>query len=152
MRVDAAAADDVAAGRREVALPKRASSGPASRNDARMRLQSCWSGSVFVDIAAWTRTSFAPIQSTSAPRSASSSIIVSTSRIRGTLCEHDSLLREQAGGEDRQRAVLVPGGADAAVERARALDDESVDSEDDGHEAAILAGGRTRPATRPGRR
>ena len=65
-----------------------------------------------------------PSHSTSAPRSASSASIVSTSRIRGTFAQHDRLVGEQARGEDRQRAVLVPGGADAAVERAAALDHE----------------------------
>ena len=34
------------------------------------------------------------------------------------------LVGEQARGEDRQRAVLVPGGADASAERATALDHE----------------------------
>src|ERR687888_2409172 len=50
-----------------------------------MREQSTSSSSVFVSSAAWMRTSFGPIQSASAPRSAISSTIVSTSRMRGTL-------------------------------------------------------------------
>ena len=71
-----------------VARPKRASSGPASRNDARIRLQSSSSGVDLRDVRrASTRTSFAPIHSTSAPRSASRSIIVSTSRMRGTFVQ-----------------------------------------------------------------
>ena len=38
--------------------------------------------------------------------------------------QHDRLARQQAGGQDRQRAVLVSGGADAAAEGRPALDDE----------------------------
>src|ERR671922_103052 len=67
-----------------IARPQRASSGPASRTEARIREQSSSSSSVFVSSAAWIRTSFGPIHSASAPRSAISSTIVSTSRIRGT--------------------------------------------------------------------
>src|SRR5436190_6452145 len=66
------------------ARPQRASSGPASRKEARMRLASCSSTSVVIRSVAWTRTSFAPAHSMSAPSCASSSTIVSTSRIRGT--------------------------------------------------------------------
>src|SRR3954454_23498995 len=67
-----------------VARPKRASSGPASRNEARMRLQSSGSSDVFDAPPGSMRISFGPTQSTSAPTSASSSHIVATSRIRGT--------------------------------------------------------------------
>src|ERR671935_661250 len=66
------------------ARPQRASSGPASRMEARMRLHSSSSSSTLRTSLAWTRSSFAPCHSTSAPTSASSSSIVSTSRIRGT--------------------------------------------------------------------
>ena len=79
------------------ALPARTSSGPASRNEARIREQSSWSSSVFRISAACTRTSFGPVQSTSTPMSARSSSIVSTSRIRGTLCSSTgSLVSTQA--------------------------------------------------------
>ena len=57
-------------------------------------------------------------------RRASSPTIDSTSSMRGTLRERHRLVGEQARGEDRQRAVLVPGGADPAAERMTALDDE----------------------------
>ena len=68
-----------------VTRPKRASSGPASRNDARISRASSASRSVLPHAARGsTRTSFGPVHSTSAPRSASSSTIVSTSRMRGT--------------------------------------------------------------------
>ena len=55
-----------------------------------------------------------------------SAIIVSTSRIRGTLREHDRLAREQARGEHRQGAVLVPGGTDPAAQGLAALDHEGL--------------------------
>src|SRR4249919_2350955 len=66
------------------ARPCRARSGPASRIEARMRRQRSSSSSTLRISAAWRRTSFRPSHSTSAPMSASSSSIVSTSRIRGT--------------------------------------------------------------------
>ena len=69
-------------------------------------------------------TSFGPVQLASAPRSASSSTIVSTSRMRGTFVQPHRLGGEHGRGEDRQRAVLVPGGADGARERPTAFDDE----------------------------
>jgi putative nucleotidyltransferase with HDIG domain len=50
-----------------------------------MRLHSSASSSGFAALVESTRTSFGPVQSTSAPTSASSAIIVSTSLIRGTL-------------------------------------------------------------------
>jgi len=40
--------------------------------------------------------------------------------------QQDLVLGEEAGGEDRERAVLVPGRTNAAVERAPALDHEGV--------------------------
>ena len=40
------------------------------------------------------------------------------------VAEHQLLLGEQAGGEDRQRGVLVSGGDDLARERGAALDYE----------------------------
>ena len=67
-----------------LARPKRASSGPASRNEARIRLASSSSASSSSARRRATRTSFGAVHSASAPRSASSSTIVSTSRIRGT--------------------------------------------------------------------
>ena len=77
--------------------PCRASSGPASRNDARMLLASSSSTSEPTSCAC-TRTSLSPVHSTSAPRWRSSSIIVSTSRIRGTFasCTGSSVSRHAA--------------------------------------------------------
>src|SRR6476469_1344588 len=66
-----------------LARPRRPSSGPASRNEARMRLASSSSISC-VMFCARTRTVFGPAHSASAPRCESSPSIVSTSRMRGT--------------------------------------------------------------------
>ena len=67
-----------------VARPNRASSGPARRNEARILLQSATSGVDLDTDVASTRTSFGPVHEASAPRSATRSSIVSTSRMRGT--------------------------------------------------------------------
>ena len=47
--------------------------------------------------------------------------------------ERHRLVGEQAGGEDRQGAVLVPRGANTAAERVSALDDEGMRGRRDGH-------------------
>src|ERR671915_541345 len=67
-----------------IASPQRARSGPARSTEARMRLQSSSSSSRLVTSAAWMRSSPPPRGSTSTPRSATSSSIVSTSVIEGT--------------------------------------------------------------------
>ena len=96
-----------------VARPKRASSGPASRNDARILLQSAGVGRRLRRRPARRR----------APRSARPRRVgaevgeqlehrVDVADARHVRQRH-RLVREQAGGEDRQRAVLVAGGADA---------------------------------------
>src|SRR3954452_11781834 len=66
-----------------VARPKRASSGPASRNDARIFEPSARSGSAFEIPVVSMCTSFGPTHDTSAPSSERSSSMVSTSRMRG---------------------------------------------------------------------
>ena len=96
-----------------------------------MRRQSSGSSDVFVTPAASTVTSFGPVQLASAPMSASSSTIVSTSRMRGTFSQPHGLGGEHGRSENRQRAVLVPGGADGSRERPTALDHERL------HEAAV---------------
>src|SRR6186997_452014 len=68
-----------------VARPNRASSGPASRNEARISRPSSGSSSVFSTEDVSTVTSFAPLHAAFAPRAERSCTIVSTSRIRGTL-------------------------------------------------------------------
>ena len=94
-----------------VARPKRASSGPASRNDARISRQSSGSSSHLCTPEASTRTSFGPVHVASAPMSTSSSTIVSTSRMRGTFSSVTGSGGQDRGGEDRKRAVLVARGA-----------------------------------------
>ena len=62
-----------------------------------MRLDSSASSSCVETSAAWTRTSFSPVHSASAPSAAISAIIVSTSRMRGTLLSTTgSLVSRQA--------------------------------------------------------
>ena len=118
-----------------LARPRRASSGPASRNDARIRL---------AELARRSRASRARRVHAHLVRRRS------TRRRRRGCCEQldhrldvadprhvrqrHRLVGEQAGGEDRQHAVLVPGGADAARERMAALDHERLgdDGPDDG--------------------
>ena len=114
VRVEPAPADHVAAraaarwrGRGARAAGRRA--GTRRGCGSRARGSTSW-----LTFCAWTRTSFWPVHSASAPRLASSSSIVSTSRMRGTFASDDRLLGQQARREDRQRAVLVPGGANAA--------------------------------------
>src|SRR4051794_16873365 len=94
-----------------VARPNRATSGPASRNDARIFLQSSSSGADFDAPRASTRTSFGPIQLASAPRSASRSSIVSTSRIRGTF--------ESSTGPSASRQAARIGSAPFLLPAAR---------------------------------
>ena len=97
----------------------RTSSGPASRNDARMRAHSIGSSSCLDTSAAWTRTSFGPVHATSAPTSSSSSSIVSHVADPRHVRERHRLARQQRRGEDRQRAVLVAGRLDASRQRRR---------------------------------
>jgi hypothetical protein len=40
------------------------------------------------------------------------------------VADHDLVGRQDRGGEDRQGAVLVPGGGDGAAQRHSAVDDE----------------------------
>src|SRR3954465_13591070 len=67
------------------AEPKRASSGPAGRSEARMRSASAGSTSVEPMSAAVRATVLSSSRSTVTPRSASSVSIASVSRMRGTL-------------------------------------------------------------------
>ena len=67
-----------------LAFPSRASSGPASRNEARICRASASSTSCDDRPLASIRTSFVPVHSALAPVPATSSSIASTSRMRGT--------------------------------------------------------------------
>ena len=107
-----------------LASPKRASSGPASRNEARIR----------------SRAPRRPLVSET-PRGAEADAVVGdpgdldpepleqrdlglgVADPRHPVQQH-LLLGQQAGGEDRQRGVLVAGDGELAGERRAALDDE----------------------------
>ena len=106
------------------ARPKRASSGPASRNEARICSPSAGSIARASTSAPHSVSSFSPCQCTRTPSPSRISSIASTSRIRGTLRERELGVGQHRGGEDRQRTVLVAGGHDRAAERRAALNDE----------------------------
>ena len=133
-----------------IARPKRASSGPASRNEARMRRQSSSSSSVLCTPAGSIRISFSPSHSdfgADVDEQLDHRLDVADPRHVRQL---HGLGGEHAGGEDRQRAVLVPGGADGAAQRAPALDHEGLHTggeRSDAHEA----GYRRRPMERNAR-
>src|SRR6266542_3907446 len=95
--------------------PRRDRSGPASRNDARIRLQSSSSSSRLLTPAARIWTSFTPDHSASAPTSASSATIVSTSRMRGTF------LNVTSSSVSRQAARI--GSAPFLLPAARTVPD-----------------------------
>src|SRR3954469_8011536 len=88
--------------------PRRDSSGPARRNDARIRLHSSSSSSRFSTLAAWTRIEFRPVHSTFAPTSASSATIVSTSRMRGTFVSRTSLSVSRHAARIGSAPFLLP--------------------------------------------
>ena len=126
VRVEAAAADHVAARRRHPRLAEageqRAGEQERGADPGRERLVRSRSS---VTASACRRSSFVagPLGlHARAPRARAT--WVSVSRIRGTLREHHLLLGEQAGGEDRQRGVLVAGGDDLAREGRAPLDHE----------------------------
>src|SRR5919205_3881920 len=116
-----------------IARPQRASSGPARRTDARIREQSSSSSSVFGSSAAWIRISFGPSHSASAPRSAISSTIVSTSRIRGTF-------RSTTGSGLRTQAARI-GSAPFLFPAARIvpLSDRAPSMTNDSARASVTA-------------
>ena len=111
-----------------LARPKRASSGPASRNEARMRLDELGVELVRRERpAAWIA---APRSrpSTRRPRraAASSAIIVSTSRIRGTLLSTTGSLRRAGRRRGSAARRSCSRRRDAAAQRLAALDDEGL--------------------------
>ena len=130
VRVQATAPDHVAAGRRHhrAAEPRQERAGEqerradglrAARVDLAVRIDV---GGAQADLVARRA------RSTSTPRPSRTASIASTSRIRGTLRDDDLLAREHACGEDRQGAVLVPGGHDRTAQGRAALDDELLHS------------------------
>src|SRR3954451_2816600 len=93
------------------ARPKRASSGPASRNEARMRAEiraSTLESAVMP--AAQIATSWSARHSTVAPRSSSRSSIAWTSRMRGTLRTTTSSEVSADAARQGRAAFLLPAG------------------------------------------
>src|SRR3954452_23918904 len=92
------------------ALPKRASSGPAARKEARMRSASAASTSVLCTLAAQRTTVLGSGRSIVTPRSASRSSRASVSRIRGTLCRVTRSSVSSAQASSGSAAFLFPAG------------------------------------------
>ena len=92
------------------ARPKRASRGPATRNEARIR--SATSGSTFVSrtSAAQRATTFSSRQSTLTPSPLRSSSIASTSRMRGMLRRTTSSSVRRHAASAGSAAFLLPAG------------------------------------------
>ena len=106
------------------ARPKRASSGPASRNEA--LIDSASSGSIATSCtpAAHSTSSLGPRQvDLHADRDEDLEHRLHVADARD-VANDDLVLGEDAGGEDRQRAVLVPGRHHRARQRDAAFDDE----------------------------
>ena len=124
VRVEPAAADEVAAGRRHARLAEageqRAGEQEGGPDPADERLVRRRIGDP-VGAAGGARCGRSRRALT--PRPSSTATWVSVSRIRGTLREHQLLVGQQAGGEDRQRGVLVPGG-EISPDRGGPLDHE----------------------------
>ena len=91
-----------------VASPKRASSGPASRNDARIRAASASSTELPAIASAWSCSSFSPVHSALTPMLSSRATCVSTSRIRGTLESFSSSEVSRQAARIGSAAFLLP--------------------------------------------
>ena len=126
VRVEPAAADHVAA--RAAASARGRSARAAGRRAGRRRgcaRPASRSTSVDVDPVGAERDRRSRRSSRRARRArASSASIASTSRMRGTLRSTTSSSVSSAGGQQRQRGVLVAGGHDGAGQRHAAFDDE----------------------------
>ena len=104
--------------------PKRASSGPASRNDARIRSDSSGSTSVAGDLVGLERDDvvLAPLHlHAQAHEQLEHRLHVADAR---DVAHDDLLLGEQGGRQRGQRAVLVAGRHDRAGQRLTAFDHE----------------------------
>src|SRR5918997_6881885 len=92
------------------AAPNRASSGPASRNEARMRSAHPGSTAVWVISSHCTAIVFSSRHSAFAPSRTSSSTIACTSRIRGVLRSTTSSLVSSVAASAGSAAFLLPAG------------------------------------------
>ena len=90
------------------ASPKRASSGPASRNEARICFESSSSTATSETPAAQRRTLLSATQATSTPSRSSSAICASVSRIRGTRCSSSSSSVSRQAARIGSAAFLLP--------------------------------------------
>ena len=93
-----------------VARPNRASSGPASRKEARIRSPSSRSTLVWLTSTALIWTLPAAVQVTVAPSEASSASIASTSLIRGTLRSVTSSSVSRQAARIGSAPFLFPAG------------------------------------------
>src|SRR5437763_1945431 len=90
--------------------PNRASIGPASRMDARIRAESLGSGSRGSAAAVFTSTELGAVHATAAPKWASSSSMVSTSRMWGTLSMRQGPSASRVAARMGSAAFLFPAG------------------------------------------
>ena len=97
-----------------LALPKRASKGPARSSDARIRSASSRSTCADLTHEASTVTTCSSSHRTSAPSELTSSSRVSTSRIRGMLPSVTGSDARTVAAMAGKAGVLVPGGSGAS--------------------------------------
>ena len=107
------------------AEPKRASSGPAARNDARMRSASPASTSVLLTSAAH-RTTVLACGRVDAHAEVGEQLDqrLGVADARDVVQHRPARSVSERAGQQRQRGVLVPGGHDGAGQRHAAFDDE----------------------------
>ncbi len=107
-----------------LASPKRASSGPARRNEARIWLESClvdrWVGDA---AGAETDAVVGDPGDLDAEPLEQRDLRLGVADPRHSV-QQQLLLGQQAGGEDRQRRVLVAGDGQLSGKRHAAFDDE----------------------------
>ena len=106
------------------ARPKRASSGPASRNEARIRSASSRSTSQLSTLEASIEISPGPSHWTRAPSCSSSSVIASTSLILGTLRRITSSSVSRHAARIGSAPFLLPAGVISARQGPPAFDYE----------------------------
>ena len=107
-----------------LASPKRASSGPASRNEARIFFESSSSTATSATAAAQSRRLLSATQAASTPSRSSRAICASVSRIRGTRCRSSSSSVSRQAARIGSAAFLLPATVSSPGERLAALDDE----------------------------
>ena len=123
--VDPAAADDVAARRRQGHVPKRASIGPASRIEARIRAQSSGSSGLgshargHRPAPSWVRSTRPGAE---VDQEREHGLDVPDAR---DVVEIDRTVGQDGGGEDGQRGVLVAGRAHGSAQRTSAVHEET---------------------------